>query len=139
MKHKTTVIIATILAVASIVVGLYFGIHNMQQTQQNVSAISQVESQQKYRCDTANGKCLPDTKGTFTDLENCENNCQPAQRYSYGPDGCYEDPNGAYTTLSACNAARPKVQFVYPMLPLRRFRRGPWRRFHRRRRRRHHP
>lgn len=141
MDHTWTIVfttIATILALASIAVGLYFGIHNMQQTKQNVSAISTVKEQQHYSCESESGLCVPDSDGTFTDLENCENNCKPAMKYSYGPNGCYEDPDGDFDSLSDCNSARPKVRFVYPSLPPWRYRHGPWRRFRRRRRRRHH-
>lgn len=125
------------LALVMAGVALYFGLKKNDQSSTLTAA-----TEQRYNCDTTNGMCVPSESGSFSNLDDCTNNCEqtpPKKRYSCANNRCYTDPNGVYTSLSDCNAACPNLQFVYPM-PVGhpwRYRRGPWRHM-RRRWRRHH-
>ena len=107
---KTVIIIFIILAViTSVVLGLYFGLK---------------QNKTYYSCNS--GKCVEDSKGTFTTLDNCNKNCNPVPapanqtltapeedeeeppRYNcmfstlLGRNKCVEHPLGEHADLDSC-------------------------------------
>jgi len=107
---KTVIIIFIILAViTSVVLGLYFGLK---------------QNKTYYSCNS--GKCVEDSKGTFTTLDNCNSNCNSAPAVSMqmtaseddmkeeppryncmfstllGRNKCVEHPLGEHADLDSC-------------------------------------